>query len=129
MSLRRPGPQRLWVSVVVRDQPSSSRMARALASMRFSPADRPRLASCSTRSLTTWMTWPRSRDSSFSRLALYRRDQLLSPPPSTLAHHPISHPPSRLPHRQEPGLVLRMTASGAASHLDPAAPLPLPMLW
>ena len=83
-------------------------MRRALASMRFSAADRPRLASRSARSRTTWTTWTRSPDASFPRFALYRRDQLLSPPLSTFAPRSISELPERLP--QETCLALRMTA-------------------
>jgi hypothetical protein len=60
-------------------------MRRALASIRFSPADRPRVASRPARSRTTSTTWTRSPDASFSRFALYRRDQsrASSPPLST----------------------------------------------
>src|SRR5690242_262407 len=63
------------------DQPSWSRMRRALASIRFSAADRPRLASRPARSRTTSTTWTRSPDASFSRFALYRCDQLRDSPP------------------------------------------------
>jgi hypothetical protein len=66
-------------------------MRRALASIRCSPADRPRLASRPARSRTTSTTWTRSPDASFSRFALYRCDQSrASSPPSTVAPQPIS---------------------------------------
>lgn len=90
-------------------QPSRSRIRRALASIRFSPADRPRLASCPARSRTTSTTLTRSPDASFSRFALYRWDQLRSwsPPLSTVTPQPISKPPGS--HSQRPKLVPRMT--------------------
>jgi hypothetical protein len=92
-------------------QPSWSRMRRALASIRFSPADRPRLASRSARSRTTSTTWTRSPDASFSRFALYRCDQSRpSSPPSTVSPQPISKLPGSL--AREPKLVPRMTAIG-----------------
>jgi hypothetical protein len=65
-------------------QPSWGSMRRALASICISPAGRPRLASRSARSRTTSTTWTRSPDASFSMFVLYRRDQLLSPPLSTV---------------------------------------------
>jgi hypothetical protein len=66
-------------------------MRRALASIRFSPAVRPRLASRPARSRTTSTTWTRSPDPSFSRFALYRCDQLrASSPLSMLTPQPIS---------------------------------------
>src|SRR5947207_1328410 len=73
-------------------------MRRALASIRFSPADRPRLASRSARSRTTSTTWIRSPDASFSRFALYRCDQsrASSPPPNTVTPQPISKFPESL---------------------------------
>jgi Amino acid permease len=92
-------------------QPSWSRMRRALASIRFSPADRPRLASRPARSRTTSTTWTRSPDASFSRFALYRCDQSRpSSPPSTVTPQPISKLPGSL--AREPKLVPRMTAIG-----------------
>jgi len=67
-------------------------MRRALASIRISPADRPRLASRPASSRTTSTTWTRSPDASFSRFALYRCDQVRpsSPPLSTVTPQPIS---------------------------------------
>src|SRR5579859_61019 len=56
---------------------SLTRICRALASMRFSPADRPRSLSLRQRSLTTSATLFTSPEASFSRLALYLRDQLV----------------------------------------------------
>ena len=89
-------------------------MRRALASIRFSPADRPRLASRPARSRTTSTTWTRSPDASFSRFALYRCDQSRpsSPPPGTVTPQPISKLPGSL--SQRPKLVPRMTVTGHA---------------
>jgi len=56
---------------------SETRIWRALASMRFSPADRPRSLSRRHRSRTTSATLMTSPEASFSRLALKRRDQLV----------------------------------------------------
>ena len=80
-------------------QPSWSRMRRALASIRCSPADRPRLASRPARSRTTSTTWTRSPDASFSRFALYRCDQSRpsSPPSTATPPQPISKLPESLP--------------------------------
>ena len=93
-------------------QPSWSKMRRALASIRFSPADRPRLASRPARSRTTSTTWTRSPDASFSRFALYRCDQVRpsSPPLSTVTPQPISKLPGS--RSRGPKLVSRMTAIG-----------------
>jgi hypothetical protein len=67
-------------------QPSWRSVKHALVSIRFFPADRPRLASSPARSRTTSTTWPRSPDANSSRFALYRCDQLRSssPPLSTV---------------------------------------------
>src|SRR3954468_11474811 len=56
---------------------SPTRICRALASIRFSPADRPRSWSRRHRSRTTSATLFTSPEASFSRLALYRRDQFV----------------------------------------------------
>src|SRR5262249_49115156 len=56
---------------------SLTRICRALASIRFSPADSPRSLSLRQRSLTTSATLFTSPEASFSRLALYRRDQFV----------------------------------------------------
>src|ERR1022692_1115381 len=56
---------------------SLTRICRALASMRFSPAESPRSRSRRHRSRTTSATLLPSPEASFSRLALYRRDQLV----------------------------------------------------
>src|SRR3954453_4143534 len=56
---------------------SLTRIWRALESMRFSPADRPRSLSRRHRSRTTSATLFTSPDASFSRFALYRRDQFV----------------------------------------------------
>src|SRR5271157_2498670 len=56
---------------------SLTRICRALASIRFSPADRPRSLSLRHRSQTTSATLFTSPEASFSRLALYRLDQLV----------------------------------------------------
>src|SRR5271166_2525042 len=56
---------------------SLTRICRALASIRFSPADRPRSLSRRHRSRTTSATLFTSPEASFSRLALYRLDQLV----------------------------------------------------
>ncbi len=56
---------------------SLTRICRALASMRFSPADRPRSRSRRHRSRTTSATLITSPDWIFSMFALYRRDQFV----------------------------------------------------
>src|SRR3984957_17743506 len=56
---------------------SLTRICLALASMRFSPAESPRSRSRRQRSLTTSATLLTSPEASFSRLALYRRDQFV----------------------------------------------------
>jgi hypothetical protein len=56
-------------------QPSWSSMRRALASIRFSPLDRPRLACRPARSRTTSTTWTRFPDASFSRFAVQQRGE------------------------------------------------------
>src|SRR6185437_11214480 len=56
---------------------SLTRICRAFASMRFSPADKPRSLSRRQRSRTTSATLLTSPDASFSPFALYRRDQLV----------------------------------------------------
>lgn len=94
-----PGESANWNAEA--HQPSWSSMRRALASIRFSPADNPRLASRSARSRTTSTTRTRSPDASFSRFALYRRDQLLSPPLSTTAHPSRSSGPQGTVPREQ----------------------------
>src|SRR6202041_612304 len=59
-------------SVLSASASSPTRIWRALASMRFSPADRPRSWSRRHRSRTTSATLLTSPEASFSRLALYR---------------------------------------------------------
>jgi len=78
-------------------QPSWSSMRRALASIRFSAADRPRSASRPARSRTTSTTWTRFPDASFSRFALYRCDQLRESPPLDTIAQPISKLSGSLP--------------------------------
>src|SRR5580704_14452410 len=56
---------------------SLTRICLALASMRFSPAERPRSRSRRQRSRTTSATLFTSPEASLSRLALYRRDQFV----------------------------------------------------
>src|SRR5215469_18022220 len=56
---------------------SLTRICLALASIRFSPAESPRSRSRRQRSLTTSATLLTSPEASFSRFALYRRDQLV----------------------------------------------------
>src|ERR1700722_13487170 len=56
---------------------SLTRICLAFASIRFSPAERPRSLSRRQRSRTTSATLFTSPEASFSRLALYRRDQLV----------------------------------------------------
>ena len=102
-------------------------MRRALASIRCSPADKPRLASRCARSRTTSTTWTRSPDASFSRFALYRCDQSRpSSPPSTVTPQPIS----KLPGSLSPGpkLVPRMTAIGHTV-MPPTGSSGLPWCW
>ena len=94
-------------------QPSWSRMRRALASIRFSPADRPRLASRPARSRTTSTTWTRSPDASFSRFALYRRDQSrASSPPLSTFYNTADLNASWEPFPRTKSPVPRMTAIG-----------------
>src|SRR5690606_8975737 len=56
---------------------SETRIWRALASIRFSPADRPRSWSRRERSRTTSATLMTSPEAVFSTFALYRRDQFV----------------------------------------------------
>src|SRR5699024_8535007 len=56
---------------------SETRICRARANIRFSPADRPRSASRRERSRTTSATLMTSPEAIFSTFALYRRDQLV----------------------------------------------------
>jgi len=107
-------------------QPSWSRMRRALASIRFSPADRPRLASRPARSRTTSTIWTKSPDASFSRFALYRCDQSRpSSPPSTGTPQPISKLPGVLPG----GPKARSQDDSDRTHCHAAACVVLTPAW